>query len=155
LNKVISNRADEFLIYAGEAQIELQKRKPDRVFGLLQTNRFGRILKRLIQNVQETADDRVEITPFKHGKEPLLLPFLITEAKTERGDSFEASERQAAFPIWALLKLQQELQKAAKLTLREQGGPLVWFFSNRGEQWQLYGCYTTPEDNAMPISYVR
>ena len=96
----------------------------------------------------------IKITPFQHGRDPLIFPFLISEAKTERGDSFEACERQTAFPIWTLLTLQQKLQSVAILPLGEQGGSLVWFFSNRGEIWQVYGCYIVPEERDRPASYV-
>jgi hypothetical protein len=90
----------------------------------------------------------IDFTPFEERKRPLMFPFLISEAKTERGDSFDACERQTAFPIWKLLRLQDELQIRAQQTLSEQGGPLVWFFANRGEDWRLYGCYVdTEEDN--------
>ena len=69
------------------------------VYGLLQINRFSRALEKVTENIPETLENVVEITPFKNRKDPLIFPFLITEAKTERGDSFEASECQAAFPI--------------------------------------------------------
>jgi hypothetical protein len=101
----------------------------------------------------------IDFTPFEERKRPLMFPFLISEAKTERGDSFDACERQTAFPIWKLLRLQDELQIRAQQTLSEQGGPLVWFFANRGEDWRLYGCYVdTEEDNEdeenLSTSYV-
>jgi hypothetical protein len=102
----------------------------------------------------------LEFTPFEERKRPLMFPFLISEAKTERGDSFDACERQTAFPIWKLLRLQDELQIRAQQSLSEQGGPLVWFFANRGEDWRLYGCYVDiEEDNGdeeenLPTSYV-
>jgi hypothetical protein len=54
------------------------------------------------------------------------------------------------FPLQQFQTSSRNYKKTARLTLGEQGGSLVWFFSNRGEQLQLYGCYTTPEDNAMP-----
>jgi hypothetical protein len=101
----------------------------------------------------------IDFTPFEERKRPLMFPFLISEAKTERGHSFDACERQTAFPIWKLLRLQDELQIRAQQTLSEQGGPLVWFFANRGEDWRLYGCYVdTEEDNEdeenLSTSYV-
>jgi hypothetical protein len=89
----------------------------------------------------------IEFTPFEERKHPLMLPFLISEAKTERGDSFDAIERQTAFPIWKLLRLQEEVQIQAQQLLSEQGGPLVWFFANRGEDWRLYGCYLDTEED--------
>jgi len=89
----------------------------------------------------------IQFTSFEDRGHPLVLPFLISEAKTERGDSFDSCERQTAFPIWKLLRLQEELQIQAQQLLSEQGGPLVWFFANRGEDWRLYGCYLDTENN--------
>jgi hypothetical protein len=97
-----------------------------------------------------------QFTPFEDRARPLVFPYLISEAKTERGDSFEACERQTAFPIWNLLKLQENLQVCSQQRLEEQGGPFVWFFANRGEEWRLYGCFTDiEEDDIDPgVSYV-
>ena len=52
-----------------------------------------------------------------------MFPCLIWEAKTESGNSFEQCEAQTAFPIWNLLRLQEELEVHAKTGLSVQGGP--------------------------------
>jgi hypothetical protein len=58
---------------------------------------------------------------------------------------------QTAFPIFALLKLQEDLQAQAKPS--ELGAvPLVWFFANRGDAWRVYGCFVS---NSETSKYVR
>ncbi|PVH77521.1 hypothetical protein DL98DRAFT_637260 [Cadophora sp. DSE1049] len=69
------------------------------------------------------------------------------QEEDETGDRFEACERQTAFPIWKCSKLQEELQLHPGERLSEQGGPLVCFFANRGEDWRLYACFLDIEEN--------
>jgi hypothetical protein len=152
LNKVFGDRADDLIIHGGEAADELRPRKPDRVYGLQQTKRFEEVLGKIATGIQIYNRKQIEITPFGERKDPIIFPFLISEAKTERGDSFESCERQTAFPIWRLLKLQHGLRHLSKRRVDELGGPLAWFISNRGEDWRVYGCYTDIEDSK--ISYV-
>ncbi|KAE9370947.1 hypothetical protein N431DRAFT_308368, partial [Stipitochalara longipes BDJ] len=159
LNRIFDYRADELIVHGGEAQFDLRPRKPDRVYGLQQTRNFDRTMRKFSNAIQDRvagATDLVnvtksrgiiEFTPFEERKRPLIFPFLISEAKSERGDSFDACERQTAFPIWKLLRLQEELQIQAHQILSEQGGPFVWFFANRGEDWRLYGCYLDIEED--------
>jgi len=153
LNKVFEDCADDLIIHSGEAAGELKQRKPDRVYGLQQTKRFEEVLGKITANIQMYNRKLINITPFGARKDPILFPFLISEAKTERGDSFESCERQTAFPIWRLLKLQHGLRHLSKRRVDELGGPLAWFISNRGEDWRVYGCYTGIEEDSK-ISYV-
>jgi hypothetical protein len=88
-----------------------------------------------------------QFTPFEERARRLIFPFLISEAKTERGDSFDACERPTAFPIWKLLRMQELLQARSKQGLTEQGGSLVLVFANRGEEWRLYGCFANIEED--------
>lgn len=134
LNRIFDYRADELIIHGGEAQFDLRPRKPDRVYGLQQTKNFDRTMRKISNAIQDRvagatdvtkSRSHIEFTPFEERKRPLMFPFLISEAKTERGDSFDACERQTAFPIWKLLRLQDELQIRAQQSLSEQGGPLV------------------------------
>lgn len=154
LNRVFADRADNFIIHGGEAASELRPRKPDRVYGLQQTKRFEGILGDIINVVENRTEKKVDITPFDDSTDPIIFPFLISEAKSEKGDSFEACERQSAFPIWKLLCLQEGLEKESKKSLVEQGGPLVWFLANRGEDWRVYGCYIKPQMEVDRASYV-
>jgi hypothetical protein len=66
----------------------------------------------------------------------VLYPFLLVEAKSEKGSpGFESIESQSAFPIRALLKLQHDLGAATESEIN----PLVWFLANQGEEWRVYG----------------
>jgi len=136
-----ANTADESIVHTGEAK-ELKDRKPDRVYGLSRV--FGphcspRKHAKLLHLL------KVEHSPFGQNgsRSRVLFPFLICEAKKQQGNTFLACQHQTAFPIWKLLKLQEDLEKASHANLDELGGPLVWFLANRGEVWKLYGCYIT------------
>jgi hypothetical protein len=118
---------------------------------------FTQALQAITATIQDRVTEEVEVdetfkafqfTPFEERARPLIFPFLISEAKTESGDSFDACERQTAFPIWTLLRMQEVLQVMSKQRLTEQGGSLVWFFANRGEEWRLYGCFTDHEEDS-------
>ena len=143
----------------------MRPRKPDRVYGLQQTKFFAQALQVITAAIQDRVTEEAELdenfkafqfTPFEERARPLIFPFLISEAKTERGDSFDACERQTAFPIWTLLRMQEVLQARSKQGLTEQGGSLVWFFANRGEEWRLYECFTDIEEDGRDqhTSYV-
>ncbi len=154
MNRVFGDRADELIIHGGEAATELRPRKPDRVYGLQQTRRFTKVLEDIMTAVQDRVSQAIQITPFDNRTDPIIFPFLVSEAKTERGDSFDACERQTAFPIWKMLVLQEDLEKETRRLLSEQGGPLVWFLSNRGEDWRVYVCYTNISDSESRTCYV-
>ena len=73
-------------------------------------------------------------SPFIDGK--VLFPFLIIEAKSEKGSpGFESIENQTAFPIRTLLKLQNDLSGTSETSIK----PLVWFLANQGDEWRVYG----------------
>jgi hypothetical protein len=126
-----------------------RSRKPDRVFGLRETNNFERILDRVPVHSSDklaTIRDSVRITPFKEAERPLLFPFLVLEAKSESStDGFTDIELQSAFPIKVLLELQFKLRdKVANVT---NSGPLIWFLAHRGDTWRVYGCYMTENES--------
>ena len=125
---------------------QLPTQKPDRIFGLRKTKAFEKVLSTL-----EACESVAEYSPFKYCDDPLLLPFLILEAKQEKTLSpFEDIQIQTAFPIWALLRLQEGIQ-LQKVDQSSSFNPFVWFLANRGDYWRLYGCYTT---NDLPKQYV-
>lgn len=100
-------------------------KEPDRVFGLRDTNVFKQ---------QAATLGGLRRSPFKDGK--VLYPFLIVEAKSEKGSrGFDSIENQTAFPIRTLLKLQHDLGA----TSENEINPLVWFLANQGEEWRVYG----------------
>lgn len=127
----------------------LPERKPDRIIGLSPTKNLQRELSKLDDgNIEET----LRSSPFRKGPDPLLFPFLVLEAKSSTSrDGFYQSQFQTAFPIYALLKLQQGLKSRAQVSASEEI-PLVWFFANRGEQWLVYACVVSNPE--MP-EYVR
>ena len=80
----------------------------------------------------------VRSTPFRQDGDPLLYPFLILEAKSGKGqDSFDTIEKQTAFPIRTLLRLQEDLVQQCSNGPSWQDGPTVWFLSNKGEEWRV------------------
>ena len=85
--------------------------------------------------------EALRATPFRRIGEPLLFPFLILEAKSAKGEDFESIKNQTAFPIRTLLKIQADLRNECGQRIYWQGGPLVWFLSNRGEDWRLAACF--------------
>jgi hypothetical protein len=95
------------------------------VFGLRETAAF---------NDHASTRECLRQSPFSDGR--VLYPFLIVEAKSEKGSrGFESIENQTAFPIRTLLKLQHDLSAASETGIK----PLVWFLANQGEEWRVYG----------------
>ena len=85
------------------------------------------------------TENRPELrhTPIELDRASILYPFLIIEAKSEKGNpGFEAVEAQTAFPIRTFLKIQAQLKAQDAFSL----DPLVWFMAFSGEQWHVYGC---------------
>ncbi len=87
------------------------------------------------------VNEAIRFTPFKQVGEPLLFPFLILEAKSAKGDDFDSIQKQTAFPIRTLLKIQADLRNECEQRISWQGGPLVWFLYNRGEDWRVAACF--------------
>lgn len=126
------------------------KRRPDRIIGFRNTRSFDRRLDPIARRLQDgagtvTIREMVECTVLNHKSGLLLFPFLVIEAKSERGEPNSACNRQTAFPIWKMLKIQEELQFKSHQT-PEYGGSLLWYISYRGAEWSLSGCYTVEKD---------
>ncbi|EGU75170.1 hypothetical protein FOXB_14309 [Fusarium oxysporum f. sp. conglutinans Fo5176] len=141
ISPLFDDRAEEAIIYSSELRAELPKRehRPDRVFGLQVTERLSRLLN--------YAED-IRSSPFRLDGDPLVFPFLVIEAKSEKGsDAFTYTQVQTAFAIRELLSIQQELAHVANENEEWDGGPLVWFLSYKGEQWRVFAAYihTTPD----------
>ncbi|RYP00327.1 hypothetical protein DL766_007162 [Monosporascus sp. MC13-8B] len=143
INPLFDDRADEAILYDEELRAQLPRReeKPDRVYGIRETKRLQRILgmeDRRFGAGGKLLEKTLRTTPFRADGEPILFPFLILEAKSEKGaDSFTNIEVQTAFAIRELLMLQDELRLAAQQGDDWEGGPLVWFLSNKGEHWRV------------------
>lgn len=125
--QIFSNRSDERILHEVEGQLSQQLRtakRPDRVYGLRMTKSF----------VHYTAE-RSSLThnPFKD--ERLLYPFLVIEAKSEKGSpGFESIETQSALAIRTCLLLQGQLETATQRRLY----PIAWFLAYQGDEWRLY-----------------
>ena len=132
LNGLFEDKAEELMFPDLSVESELvgkkygRSRKPDRVFGLQETNNFENILDQVpfhSSGGPRTIRDSVQITPFKDTANPLLFPFLIVEAKSEKSyNGFADAEEQTAFPIKFLLDIQSNLRK--RLTSITTPGPL-------------------------------
>jgi hypothetical protein len=142
INPIFDDRADEAIVYPPALQSELPKReeKPDRVYGLRRTKRLERLLL-WTEDKRPSAEgrpigDNLKSSPFRPDGEPIVFPFLVIEAKSEKGaDAFTDIEVQTAFAIRELLSIQDDLRQAAEADW--DGGPLVWFLSYKGEQWRV------------------
>lgn len=137
---------------------ELLNQEPDRIYGLQATRNFEDLLSRSIPSTTAgtaptTVGDLIRSSPFKSESDPLLFPFLVLEAKSESSsDGFDDIQTQTAFPIWALLKLQEDLQ--LQVGAESHSDPLVWFFASRGDVWRVYGCHVIRGANNEPARYV-
>jgi len=134
----------------------LKRELPDRVYGLRETKIFRNVLSSPthVPNVR-LVEETVTTSPFRNVGEPLLFPFLILEAKSEKGvDSWSSIEEQTALPIRSLLKVQQDLGQLSYGADPSRQNALVWFLSYKGEEWRVHGCLI---DNRIedPPRYVR
>ncbi|KAF5254459.1 hypothetical protein FANTH_717 [Fusarium anthophilum] len=135
ISPLFDDRAEEAIIYSNELRAELPKRedRPDRVYGLQVTERLSRLL---------LAAENVRSSPFRQDGEPLVFPFLVIEAKSEKGcDAFTDTQVQTAFAIRELLSIQSQLGQVAEEDTEWDAGPLVWFLSYKGEQWRVSAAY--------------
>jgi hypothetical protein len=147
------------------SKVSIKRRRPDRILGFRETGNFSRRLEKynLMAGQSEneaglkTIWETVESTVLNHKGNSLLFPFLLIEAKSRNGASFEDCNRQSALPILKMLKIQEDLQRKSQITL-EYGGPLVWYIAYRGEDWHLSGCYISDKSGgpsyASPTSIV-
>jgi hypothetical protein len=110
----------------------------------------------LAKQQDDIVSDILKTTPFKSQADPLLFPFLLLEAKSETSSSgFDAIQVQSAFPIYALLKLQEELGSYVDWSSGEERfEPLVWFLASRGDQWKVYGAHLDKGAEGDPTRYV-
>ncbi len=158
-NPLFDERAEEIILQDLSVRSSLAKkdrrRKPDRVYGLRETRNFEAILDQIQSSNSQsgvTVRDSIRVNPFKDTDTgaSLIFPFLILEAKSEQRDGFEEIQCQTAFPIQALLQLQDNLQRKAINV--STTGPFLWFLASRGDMWRVYGCYIRDEE---PKSFVR
>ncbi|KAF7179454.1 hypothetical protein CNMCM7691_008387 [Aspergillus felis] len=159
-NPLFDDRAQEFVVYDELLRSQLPKQGPDRVLGLQNTRNLDSLLLSpvrpdLAKQRDDTVSDILKTTPFKSQADPLLFPFLLLEAKSETSSSgFDAIQVQSAFPIYALLKLQEELRSYVDWSSGEERfEPLVWFLASRGDQWKVYGAHLENGADGGPTKY--
>ncbi|KAH8679385.1 hypothetical protein BGZ61DRAFT_457118 [Ilyonectria robusta] len=162
INPLFDDRVDEGIVYPPELQRDLPSRedRPDRVYGLRVTSRLERLLLNAEENPiaskANSTNDGLRSSPFKVDGDPIVYPFLIIEAKSEKGaDSFTDIQVQTAFAIRELLSLQEELAQAAGEGTEWDGGPLVWFLSYKGELWRVWAAYIETEGEKKCYRVVR
>ena len=136
------------------AAVRRANEKPDRVFGLRKTARFAKLLKertRTGKNIEEV----LQASPFRQEAAALIFPFLVVEAKSEKGDScLSRTQLQTASSIMTLLRLQQNLASVEK-HVSSPLTPVVWFLSNKGEHWNVAVGFlesTRPTSSAVSAS---
>lgn len=118
----------------------LKQQRPDLVIGLATTNELVELV---------SAHQGLETTTTKDD-DKIIFPFLLLEAKAEeRSPGFDSVERQSAFPIKALIDLQQGLERQTGVAF----DPFVWFLANQGDEWRVYGCFT--DRGSIVCTYVH
>jgi hypothetical protein len=158
-NALFEDRTQELIVHDPELRSLLPKHEPDRIYGLQATRNFADLLSRPIPGPAPPGEaiilgDLVRSSPFKGESDPLLFPFLVLEAKSESSaNGFDYIQTQTSFPIWALLKLQEDLQSHL-VDAEPCFDPLVWFFANRGDAWRIYGCHLVRGSNGEQNRYV-
>ncbi|KAK3898509.1 hypothetical protein C8A05DRAFT_18929 [Staphylotrichum tortipilum] len=114
---------------------------PDRVYGLRTTSELEDVL--FSEDIRET----IITHPFRDDPPPVHFPFLVLEAKSEKGSgSLSGALHQSAFSIRELLEIQEHLRLEAGEGADWEAGPLVWFISNKGEAWKVYIAYIEMKD---------
>ncbi|KAF2793994.1 hypothetical protein K505DRAFT_417428 [Melanomma pulvis-pyrius CBS 109.77] len=152
LSNLFSFRTEEACL-APDPSISGLTKRPDRIHGLQRTKNFELMLQspythgpshqpqRLVEDVVKTT-----LNP-DNGGSPLLFPFLLSEAKREKGaENFGQMEIQTSFPIKHALQLQYDLLHIPGNTMDVPGGPLIWFLANRGEDWRVYAGHVQEKE---------
>lgn len=130
------------------------------MYGLRETEEFRKLLHCVNphsgSNSQSPAGKgSIRTSPYTEGMDSLHFPFCIIEAKSEKSrDGFHDMMGQTSDPIYALLELQNRLYDGSS-GKNSEAGPLVWFFSYRGDAWRVYGCYqksSSPNEYVSPTS---
>ncbi|GFF56211.1 hypothetical protein IFM58399_10261 [Aspergillus lentulus] len=158
INMLFSDRAEEKIRHDPPLPVTSQpeKRKhyekPDRVYGLKQTDNFKLLLDSDDKRGATTTSslslrETIEVSPFQPEGKPLLYPFLIIEAKSSKGADRAEVNMQTAFVIRRLLNVQLDLKLATGEETQWESGPLVWFLAWRGEIWDLSAAFVIESEN--------
>jgi hypothetical protein len=150
LNQIFNYRADEQVNHDPDVHKDLKKKEsPDRIYGLRQTRNIENLLNDTVKRLHESEGglDGTQVQellgqPIQQSGDRQLFPFLVLEAKSgTSGSDWHSNQMQTAFVIRTFLATQNKLRAATGPHSRWQSGPLVWFFSNRGEDWRLCAAY--------------
>jgi hypothetical protein len=115
---LFDDRAQEAIVQEKALQSLMQKKQePDRVYGLRMTKRLERLLQwtedKRVTSGGVMIGESIRSNPFRPDGEPIVFPFLVLEAKSEKStNNFSDIETQTAFTIHLLLTLQEDLRKA-------------------------------------------
>ena len=151
---MFDERAQEVVMNDQALQSIIPRKEPDRVYGLRTNKSLDALLSRVRPHLEGAEQplrlvEKLTTSPFKGSGDPLLFPFLLIEAKSERSaDGFSDAQLQSLIPIRRLLTLQEALYSQ---TSSQSSAPLVWFMAYRGDTWRVYGCYLT---DTKPSRYV-
>lgn len=142
LNPLFDYRAEEGIEYESEIENILKTgKRPDRWPGLRATKRLERILDEAEGPDGGPVGNSIKTSPLKVNCQPLLFPFLVLEAKSEKSsDMCSKIPLQTSFAIRALLNVQRNLTHATIDNHQSAMKPLVWFLSSKGEIWRLSGA---------------
>ncbi|KAL2808864.1 hypothetical protein BJX63DRAFT_16434 [Aspergillus granulosus] len=165
VNMIFSDRAETSIHYDPPLPIQSHStrkkkyEKPDRVYGLIETQNFKALLdatdKRVsLENGGKSLRDTLEASPFKNDRKPLLFPFLLIEAKSDAVGDSAGVEMQSAFAIRRLLTIQDELRAATRAESKWLTGPLVWFFGWHGQDWYIKASFVDDATQPSPKYFI-
>ncbi|KAF4995714.1 hypothetical protein FDECE_12707 [Fusarium decemcellulare] len=153
INRIFGHREDEAVRLDANVSKRLSKelQKPDKVFGLRQTRNIENLLydtsnTELSDGGSDSEPPQVhELVPqpLNQTGDALLFPFLLLEAKSGMtGTDWYSIQLQTAFPIHKFLETQHRLLSATRTMSDREFEPVVWFLSNKGEDWRLSLAFT-------------
>lgn len=109
-----ANRIDKQII-RNEVARGLKVLRPDRMYELRRDEDLAQYIS--------SMDSSIEISAHQQTKsdclEWIILPFLVSEAKSATGNHLHICGTQIAFPIWRLLNLQHNLEKYSGIEMAE------------------------------------
>ena len=162
LTPLFSSCAEDFVERGKSTWLASSRQEhPDLIYGLRETRNLAEALYSPFSKYIRAdggpvlLNEALRVGPFKRIGEPLHFPFLVFQPKSAKSEDFASIAKQTASSIQTLLKMQADLQKKCEQRNNWQEGPLVWFLSNRGENWRLAACSvdnTNGEENYVCLS---
>jgi hypothetical protein len=92
MNPLFDDRMQEVIIHDILISSEIPKQEPDRTHGLQLTRNFDTLPSASAMNTRgfgyrPSVREATRSSPFREGTGPLLFPFLILEAKSEKSSN--------------------------------------------------------------------